>query len=480
MGGFLLYIVESAVYLIVLYIFIKAFLSGDTFFKFNRLIILIGVIICFIIPLIELSITIQPSAIQIPVRMLENAFEVRETALSETTILSENFQKEIIPQEEMFSFSYILLSIYLIGGLINFILLCKSIYAMNKLIKNGEKKEYKGYAIVITQKNINPFSWHKYIVISKKDYEENANEILMHEMAHIQHRHSFDLILAECLVLFQWFNPAIWLLKKELKDIHEYQADMNVLQSGIDATKYQLLLVKKAVGTSSYTLANSFNHSKIKKRITMMLKEKSNKWAKLKLVLLFPAITICMYAFAQPAVSNLITTVSIGENTNILPKERKSEGQVFQDSKETLEKKNRNASKRNEDPNKVMEAKVQKAMAKVQEMSAELHKEIEGIMKEREVIIKKLNADLQKEMEIKMKDPDADIQKEMEAKVEIIEAKIQEMEAELQKEIAIRTQALDAKVKEVEAELEKEMEALFSQANKNKQTPPPPPPLPRD
>ncbi len=479
MGDFLLYIVKSAVCLIVLYIFIKAFLSRDTFFKFNRLVILIGVIVCSILPLIELNIT-RPSVMHAPVRMLENAFEVRGSVPSYTPVLFEDINKENIPQEELFSFSYILLFIYLIGGLINLILLCKSVYSMNKLIKNGKKWKYKQYTLVVTQKDINPFSWRKYIVISEKDYEENADEILMHEIAHIQHRHSYDLILMECFILFQWFNPTIWLLKRELKDVHEYQADISVLQSGIDATRYQLLLVKKAVGTSSYTLANSFNHSKIKKRITMMLKEKSNKWAKLKLMLLFPAITTCMYAFAQPAVSNLITTVSIGEITNILPKERKSEGQVYQDSKETLERKSKSISKKDEDLNKIMEAKVQKAMAKVQDMSTELHKEIEGIMKEREAILRKLEADLQKEIEIKMESSDVDIQKEGEAKVKIMEAKIREMDAELQKEIAIRTQALDTKVKEIEAELEKEMEALFSQANKNKQTPPPPPPLPKD
>ena len=115
----------------------------------------------------------------------------------------------------------------------------------------------------------------------------------------------------ECIILLQWFNPAAWLLKRELKDIHEYQADTSVLQSGIDATTYQLLLVKKAVGASSYTLANSFNHSKIKKRITMMLKEKSNKWARLKLLLLLPLGALSLYAFARPEAKQLPESLSV-------------------------------------------------------------------------------------------------------------------------------------------------------------------------
>ena len=107
----------------------------------------------------------------------------------------------------------------------------------------------------------------------------------------------------ETTLLLQWFNPTVWLLKRELRDIHEYQADKGVLSQGIDATKYQLLLVKKAVGSSLYTLANSFNHSKIKKRITMMLKKKSNNWARLKLALLVPVGLAALSAFAHPEAS---------------------------------------------------------------------------------------------------------------------------------------------------------------------------------
>jgi hypothetical protein len=122
----------------------------------------------------------------------------------------------------------------------------------------------------------------------------------------------------ELVLLFQWFNPAIWLLKREMKDIHEYQADISVLKSGIDATKYQLLLVKKAVGASSYTLANSFNHSKIKKRITMMLKIKSNKWARLKLLLLLPLGTLFIYAFAHIEVNESPDSIIYDKGINNL------------------------------------------------------------------------------------------------------------------------------------------------------------------
>ena len=135
---------------------------------------------------------------------------------------------------------------------------------------------------MVHRQAIAPFSWMKYIVISRKDLEENGREILIHEAAHIRHRHSIDLLIANVCVFFQWFNPGAWLLKQELQNIHEYEADETVINEGVNAKDYQLLLIKKAVGTRLYSMANSFNHSKLKKRITMMLKEKSSPWARMK------------------------------------------------------------------------------------------------------------------------------------------------------------------------------------------------------
>ena len=126
--------------------------------------------------------------------------------------------------------------------------------------------------LIVTDENISPFSWMNHIVISRTDLEENGREILCHEMAHITNHHSIDLVLADICILLQWFNPASWLIKSELQNVHEFEADETVIRNGIDAKNYQLLLIKKAVGSRLYSIANSFNHSKLKKRITMMMK----------------------------------------------------------------------------------------------------------------------------------------------------------------------------------------------------------------
>ena len=116
-----------------------------------------------------------------------------------------------------------------------------------------------GITLVVHQCKISPFSWMKYIVISKKDLEEDGREILIHETAHICNRHSVDLLIADICIFFQWFNPASWLLKQELQNIHEYEADETVIREGVNAKQYQLLLIKKAVGTRLYSMANTVN-----------------------------------------------------------------------------------------------------------------------------------------------------------------------------------------------------------------------------
>lgn len=323
MEAFLLYIFKVTVCLTLFYIWVRAILTNETFHRFNRAVILIGTLACFALPLAEMDIQ-EYSTIQKPFALIEEALvpveesshpELYQYDVSVLPPLSE-------PENPAVSIGTVLLLIYLIGGGVNLIILSRSIYSMYRLIRGGRKIVQGRYIFVVVSSDINPFSWGRYIVLSEMDYAGNSSEIITHEMAHIKHRHSIDLIYMELVILMQWFNPAVWLLKRELKDIHEYQADISVLESGIDATKYQLLLVKKAVGASSYTLANSFNHSKIKKRITMMLKEKSNKWARLKLLLLLPLGILTVYAFARPSVNEPLSTLINYESTNNFQKKK--------------------------------------------------------------------------------------------------------------------------------------------------------------
>ncbi|MBO5768473.1 MAG: TonB family protein, partial [Bacteroidales bacterium] len=129
--------------------------------------------------------------------------------------------------------------------------------------------------------------------------EENGSVIITHERAHIRLAHSIDNLLMLPVLLLQWFNPAVWLLMRDLREIHEFEADESVLASGVNAKDYQLLLIKKAVGKRYYSIANSLNHSKLKNRISMMLSKKSSVASRCKALSLLLVVGLSLAATAQ-------------------------------------------------------------------------------------------------------------------------------------------------------------------------------------
>ena len=303
MGVFFIYILKSSVCLVLFYLFFRLLLSKETFHRFNRMALLGVLFFSLLIPCIEVTtwhqVEVQQAMLSIEQLLLMAELEatpVDAGAVQETSAIS---------------WVQVVLLVYLAGILF---LACRNVYSLIclfRLIHSGKhEKLEKGGTLVVHNQEIAPFSWMKYIVISRKDLKENGREILIHEMAHIHHRHSVDLLVADICIFFQWFNPGAWLLKQELQNIHEYEADETVINEGVNAKEYQLLLIKKAVGTRLYSMANSFNHSKLKKRITMMLKEKSNPWARLKYLYVLPLAAIAVTAFARPEISEKMEEIS--------------------------------------------------------------------------------------------------------------------------------------------------------------------------
>lgn len=161
-------------------------------------------------------------------------------------------------------------------------------------------EDKQGIRIYCHAEDVAPFSWMRNIVISEKDFDEAGREIIMHEMGHIRNRHSWDVVLLTLVQMLQWWNPLAYVLGISLRDVHEYEADDYVLRQGISAQSYQLLLIRKAVGSGSYAFANSFNHSLTKKRITMMKRIKSNPWMRSKALYVIPVVALALSAFATP------------------------------------------------------------------------------------------------------------------------------------------------------------------------------------
>lgn len=205
-----------------------------------------------------------------------------------------------------FSWAEALGLLYLIGAGSTLLFFSLSTWRMWRLIHHYPKCSFGKYKLVVCSESILSFSWGNTIVLSQEDYDKYADEILLHEQMHLRYRHTLDLLWMEMLIVLHWFNPAVWLLMRDLRELHEFEADNGVLTHGIDATQYQLLLVKKSVGTRLYSMANGFNHSKLKNRINMMLKKRTNSWARLKLLLFVPVAAVTLMAFAQPEVKKTV------------------------------------------------------------------------------------------------------------------------------------------------------------------------------
>ena len=371
MGLFFVYILKSSVCLAIFYLFYRLLLARETFHRFNRFSLLGILLLSCLLPLVEVSVKQETEVHQTMLTleqllMMADAVNATEAgARAETATVT---------------WIQVALLVYL-AGIVFFAF--RNVYSLVRLLmllKSGKKEDIGSYlpgrkervTLIVHNCDIAPFSWMGYIVISRKDLEENGREILIHELAHIHNRHSWDLLVADVCIFFQWFNPASWLLKQELQNIHEFEADETVIKEGVDAKQYQLLLIKKAVGTRLYSMANSFNHSKLKKRITMMLKEKSNPWARLKYLYVLPLAAIAVTAFARPEISEKveeISAVKVNDLAEIV--EKKSEENVVKEPIDTTKNKVVVVGYRTEKKDSVLTSGKKKVAISVQGISDE-------------------------------------------------------------------------------------------------------------
>ncbi len=310
MGTFLVFLLKSTCCLAAFYLFYRLLLSRDTFHRFNRMALLGVIAFSVAIPFIRL-VTDEPVAVQRTMLDIERLLLMAAAPVEETTA----------PASDMTLWLTVLFAIY-VGGCLFFAgRFLYSVGQIVRLIHSGEVTVLdSGVRLVVVDRPVSPFSWMRNIVISRIDMEESGTEILTHERAHIEAWHSLDMWLAGVCVVLHWFNPAAWLLKQELQNVHEFEADESVIRHGVDARHYQMLLIKKAVGTQRFTsMANSFNHSKLKKRITMMLKQKSNPWARLKYLYVLPLAAVAVVAFARPEISRSLEKISAVNVPEFLP-----------------------------------------------------------------------------------------------------------------------------------------------------------------
>ena len=270
----LAYIIKSSLLLILFYAFFILFMRKTTFFRFNRMALMLGTATCMLLPLANFRMGMIPGAEVLP-RLVIPEITVTGGTMEETGT--------------SFNWTLLLTGLYLAGAAVVFILTLVSLMKTLVVIHQNKSIGTQEERISIVDSDFPSFSFLRNIVISREDYVNNP-VILQHEIAHVKCRHSVDLLFFSAVTILHWFNPLVWIIRSELKMLHEYEADEAVINKGIDVTQYQLLLVKKAVGTQRFQLANGFNHTKLKNRITMMQMSRTNKWAGLGYILCLPML----------------------------------------------------------------------------------------------------------------------------------------------------------------------------------------------
>ncbi len=282
--AFLLYIGKAAILIAVFYLFYRLLMERETFHRFNRAILLLSVLIAFILPLCEINLHKTVVAASMPVT--DGAVVADSQSATERGGIYNPFLW--------------LFLIYLAGIVLKLLHTAISIYRLNRLISQCEQHpQADGTTIAVCAQNIAPFSWWNTIVFSRRDYQLQDSALLVHERAHINSYHSFDLLLMELAIALQWFNPAIWLIGRELRAVHEYEADASVLSGGVDAHHYLNLLMDRANAKLECKLANAISQQTLKNRFQMMARHRSKPSRLLKVLYLLPVVAITLALNAQ-------------------------------------------------------------------------------------------------------------------------------------------------------------------------------------
>lgn len=258
----------------------KLFMSRETLHALNRFAILAAVAMSFVLPFAKMP---QLSALNEDLTVPEVFIEL------EGVVVHSGSQQNIGVWD-------VIATVLVVGSVFFFLRFLVSIISvLFKVFKSKSVNIGNGIKLIIGGKDFAPVSWMRYVFISADDYAGNCDEIIAHETAHIRYGHSFDLIFMDLVCAIQWFNPCVWLFRRELCAVHEFQADQKVVDLGFNAKLYQILLVKKAAGRRWNFVANSLNHSNLKNRITMMTRKKSSKKVAIKALL--PVAVSAVFAF---------------------------------------------------------------------------------------------------------------------------------------------------------------------------------------
>ena len=333
MATFIIYIIRWAVVLTMLYSLYGLFLKRETLHSFNRVVLLAILVASMVLPLVQvetheqnaLTATRQLFEQQIGAIALREDVPEAETDLvqaqctNDTTPMYDSYTGHVRNQSKPHYVVLALVLVYFAGVIIAWLRYLWSLAALALLIRRGKRIKVadlpSGVTVLVHPNVKTPCSWMRWILLSPSDAKLinlpsrsggvggglSGSGLLLHELSHIRLGHSWDMLLCELTCRMLWCVPFAWMLRQDLRDVHEFQADRRVLQSGIDENEYQLLLIKKATSAALQPVVNALNQSPIKRRFTMMYRKPSQRWVALKAAYLLPLSALALVAFARPA-----------------------------------------------------------------------------------------------------------------------------------------------------------------------------------
>ncbi|MEI6681044.1 MAG: M56 family metallopeptidase [Bacteroidota bacterium] len=289
MNALLFYLLQSSVGLGTLFGVYWIFLRRDTFFQMNRIFLILTGLLSLVVPLIPLHQLLWAPASTLVV------------LLEPVLITPHRMEQTVISHLQWFGIAQI---IYFTGVTIFLVRYVARVVQLSMLVHRSKVRWSGGIRLVSVDCGYAPFSFFNMIFIHEgMMMAENREVILAHEKIHIRQAHSFDLILAELLIIAQWFNPFAWMIHRELKMVHEYLADEGVIKKGVPLAGYQQLILNETLGIQVNNLTNNFNVSQIKKRILMMTQKRSGRWAIGKISLVLPAVILLGLLFSAGTLS---------------------------------------------------------------------------------------------------------------------------------------------------------------------------------
>lgn len=295
MGQLFAYSLQASILLLAMYFIYRWLLANENQNRFNRGVLLLIYAMSFAtFPL--LNLLPQAESTPLPTATLGNI-----TLVPTVTVTA----------EPLFSPWRIVLWVYVAGMAVVALSTLVNIIRLCVIILKGRILHVDDCTLVLVKDNdMSPFSWLHFIVMNEADYERSGEMIISHEEQHIHCHHWADLLLAQAVIILCWFNPAAWLMRKELQTVHEYEADQCVLDDGVNARDYQMLLLKMAVGARFPSFANSLNHSIIKKRITMMNNQSTDARRRIRVLALAPALVLAVLATNIPCVASTLSAAT--------------------------------------------------------------------------------------------------------------------------------------------------------------------------